>query len=330
MGLLVALAGGLAAGAPVLAHRFGRPVPEVRILTQPTEQITWLVSVRLVDEDSRGPIRNAAVRVVPSMAEPHRMILPAVALEESPYVPGLYSGAVTFLHPAAWRLDVEASGPVIPVRKTLEVEVGEQVGRDRGEALEVIATTAGVRLGGREWVNMSILTVHLVVGAVWVSGLLIAGFVSPASRPGRGARNLPALTAPGLRRLVAASWIAVALLTATGVYNLVYNMPVQVDWLSGNLQHHLAQFARVPFGVGYGLLLLAKHGFILVLLGCLAGLTIAVRCLPAILGGATSGPPATVGPSRTLLLLRLAAVASTAMLLQSAGLGYLHRLIAHF
>ncbi|MDR7519420.1 MAG: hypothetical protein QN131_06220 [Armatimonadota bacterium] len=65
-GLTIALAGGLLVGAPALAHRFGRPVPEVRVLTQPTEQITWLVSVRLLDQDSREPIRHATVRATPT------------------------------------------------------------------------------------------------------------------------------------------------------------------------------------------------------------------------------------------------------------------------
>ncbi|MDR7521162.1 MAG: hypothetical protein QN168_01740 [Armatimonadota bacterium] len=327
-GLAVALAGGLLAGAPALAHRFGRPVPEVRVLTQPTEQITWLVSVRLLDQDSREPIRHATVRVTPSMAEPHRMILPTLTFEESPYVPGLYAGAVTFLHPARWTLDVEVSGPVVPVRKTLEVHVTGQAGAGRRETLQVIATAAGVRLGGREWVNLGVLTVHLMVGAVWVSGLLIAGFVWPALRATGGAGQPPAASA--LRRLVAVSWIAVALLAATGVYNSLYNMPVEVDWRSGSLQRRLAQFGRVPFGAGYGMLLFAKHGVVLALLTCLTGLTVAARRLPAIAGGAGSGSQARAESIRARRLLRLAAVAGAVVLLQSAGLGYLHRLIAHF
>ncbi|MDR7519419.1 MAG: hypothetical protein QN131_06225 [Armatimonadota bacterium] len=256
------------------------------------------------------------------------MTLSTVTLEESPYVPGLYAGAVTFLHPACWTLDVEVSGPVIPVRKTLEVHVIGRAGAGRRETLEVIAPTAGVRLGGREWVNLAVLTVHLFVGAVWVSGLLIAGFVWPALRAAEGAGQPPAASA--LRRFVAVSWIAVALLAATGMYTSLYNMPVEVDWRSGSLQRRLAQFGRVPFGAGYGMLLFAKHGVIPALLTCLTGLTVATRRLPAISGGAVSGSQARAEPIRVRRLLWLAAVAGAVVLLQSAGLGSLHRLIAHF
>jgi hypothetical protein len=287
------------------AHRLGRPVPEVTVLPQPTQQVTWLLSVRVVDDDAREPVRGATVRVVPSMAEPHRMILPAVTLEESPFVPGLYSGAVTFLHPARWTLAVEVSGPVTPVRRILDVDVALPTAGAPETALRVagVATTVpGLRVGTREWLGLAVLAAHLAVGAAWVGGLALAGVRPPA--PG------------GLRRLVGYSWAAAAVMTATGVYNTTYGMPVRVAWFWGGVGAHLAAFARVPFGTSYGLLLLAKHALIAALLVVLAVLTVL-----------THRP---VPTARAVAWVRVAAALGAAVLLQSVGLGYLHRLIAHF
>ncbi len=287
------------------AHRLGRPVPDVTVLSQPTEQVTWLLSVRLVDDDSREPVRGATVRVVPSMAEPHRMVLLAVTLEESPFVPGLYSGAVTFLHPARWTLAVEVSGPVTPVRKVLDVDVTPPARGGPGSparAATVATTVTGLRLGAREWVGLAVLATHLTIGAAWVGGLALAAARPPASA--------------GLRQLVALSWAAAAVMMATGVYNSLTGMPVQVEWFRGGVGAHVAAFARVPFGPSYGLLLLAKHVLIAVLLGVLAVLTVLAR------------HPAPAG--QTARWVRVAAGLGAVVLLQSVGLGYLHRLIAHF
>lgn len=289
----------------VRAHRLGRPVPEVTVLPQPTERVTWLLSVRLVDDDSREPVRGATVRVVPSMAEPHRMILPAVTLDESPFVPGLYSGAVTFLHPARWTLAVEVSGPVAPVTKVLDVDVTPPGRGGPGGSARVVgvATAApGLRLGAREWLGLAVLAAHLTVGAAWVGGLALV-----AARPSGPA---------GLRRLVALSWAAAAVMMATGVYNSIYGMPVRVEWFRGGVGAHVAAFARVPFGPSYGVLLLAKHVLITALLAVLAVLTVLARHpVPA---------------AQAVRWVRIAAGLGAVVLLQSVGLGYLHRLIAHF
>lgn len=281
-------------------------MPEVTVLPRPTEQITWLLSVRVVDDDARDPVRGATVRVVPSMAEPHRMVLSAVTLEETPFIPGLYSGTVTFLHPARWTLAVEVSGPVVPVRKIVEVDVtpaGSAPREGAARVTDVVTTAAAIRLAPQEWVTLAVLAVHLCTGAAWVGGLALAGARPPA--PGR------------LRRIVALSWAAAAVVVATGVYNSIYAMPVRVEWFRGGVGAHLAAFARVPFGTNYGLLLLAKHALIATLLAVLAGLTLLAR-----------RPGASA--ARAALWLRLAAGLGAVVLLQSVGLGYLHRLIAHF
>lgn len=288
------------------AHRLGRPVPEITVLPRPTEQITWLLSVRVADDDSRDPVRGATVRVVPSMAGPHRMVLPVVTLEESPFIPGLYSGAVTFPHPARWTLAVEVSGPVAPVRQVVDVDVAPAGSASRDSAAGVaglVTTAAEIRLAAREWATLAVLAAHLSTGAAWVGGLALAGARPPA--PGQ------------LRRIVALSWGAAAVMVATGAYNSIYAMPVRVEWFRGGVGTHLAAFARVPFGTGYGLLLLAKHALIAALLAVLVGLTLLARRPGA-------------SPARAALWLRVAAGLGAIVLLQSVGLGYLHRLIAHF
>jgi hypothetical protein len=313
---MLAVAAGVAVAAacllarvppPAEAHRLGKPAPDVQILTQSTPQVTWLISVRLVDQDSRQPIKGATVRLTPSMAEPHRMILPAVPLAESPYVDGLYSGPVTFLHPARWTLDVDVGGPVVPVRKQIHVTVpaagGGEGARARADP-QVVSTSVDVRLGGREWVNLAVLAGHLAAGVGWVTAMLIAGFGS---------------WRPELTRLVGGSWVAAGIMIASGAYNSAHNMPVAVEWQVGPLARHLAEFERVPFGWDYGVLLLAKHALVLMMLGGLVGLTVTAR--------SHGRPERQHWPHR---LVRATGVLGGLVVLQSVGLGYLHRLIAHF
>jgi hypothetical protein len=310
----VVVVAGVAAGA--FAHRLGQPVPDMQILTQPTEQITYLLSVKLVDDDSREPIRAATVRVTPAMAQPHRMILPTVSLDESPHIPGLYSGSVTFPHPARWSVTVDVTGPVIPVSKQLDVAVASP-GAGAPE-LRVVATTSAIPLGVREWVSLVVLTLHLITGGAWVVALAAAGFVLPAlaSRAG-GAGAGVELSGAIVRRLAAWSWGAAGIMMVTGIYNAVYALPVDVDWLSGGPRAHLAQFARVPLGTTYAGVLFVKHVVIGALLAVLLALSVAGRRAAA--------------PSpRVVPLIRVAAVLGGLVLVQSVGLGYLHRLIAHF
>jgi hypothetical protein len=332
-GRAAALLGGLAlvwanlsAQAPeARAHRLGKPVPEVQLLPQPTPQVTWFVSVRLVDDDSRDPIRTARVHLTPSMAEPHRMVLAPVVLEESPYVPGLYSGLVAFPHPARWTLTVEVSGDVIPVRREYTLEVPDPAASGVGGRVDVqpvdpapvpVRTSVTPRLGPRAWIDLSVLVTHLLVGAAWIAGLTLAALGWGPGRTGIAAGADAVRQQPRIVPIVVGSWLALAVMVTTGIYNAAHNMPVRVDWFAGGAEARLAAFDRVPFGKTYGLILLAKHAVIVGLTGGLVGLTIAAGRRPA-------------GPALRLWLGITAGLGGLA-LVQSVALGYYHRLIAHF
>lgn len=131
-GVVLGLGAGLGTAAGVLApERAASPgragdagvPPAIEVLTQPTPAVTWLVSVRLTAPGG-GRVRGADVQVVPSMSEPHAMVLAAVPLGESLDVPGLYSGPVTFPHPARWTLEVQATASSGTTTRRLEVTVG--------------------------------------------------------------------------------------------------------------------------------------------------------------------------------------------------------------
>jgi hypothetical protein len=106
-------------------------------------------------------------------------------------------------------------------------------------------------------------------------------------------------------------------MAATGVYNSVYALPVDIDWLTGGPRDHLAAFARVPLGIAYAGVLLGKH----IVIGALLAVVLALS-----LSGRRTGPAS----PRALLLIRVAFVLGALVVTQSVGLGYLHRLIAHF
>jgi hypothetical protein len=168
-GVVLGLGAGLGAAAGALApERAAPPVrtgtpeasPAIEVLTQPTPAVTWLVSVRLTAPGS-GRVRRAAVRIVPSMSEPHAMVLPAVPLDESLDVPGLYSGPVTFPHPARWTLEVQATTTTGTTTRRLDLNVG---------AAPAAADDGGRPAGRALWLAIPALIGAAVLWARWRTG----------------------------------------------------------------------------------------------------------------------------------------------------------------
>jgi hypothetical protein len=90
------------------------------------------------------------------------MVLAAVPLGESLDVPGLYSGPVTFPHPARWTLEVAATTPSGVATRRIEVDVG---------ATRAAATGAGWRRAGRaHWLAIPVLIGAAVLWSRWRTG----------------------------------------------------------------------------------------------------------------------------------------------------------------
>ncbi|HEV8635853.1 MAG TPA: hypothetical protein VG370_16635 [Chloroflexota bacterium] len=193
-------------------------------------------------------------------------------------------------------------------------------------------------MGTADWINMAVLSAHVVGAFTWLT--LLAGLAGlswgaywsrdPALRQGLSAFR---------GRLLRPVWAVVVVLVATGIYNQSHNVPFPLPhpW-------ELAGVA-IPYGKTYVLLMLGKHIFVAQTVLGLAVVTwrlaltrpVAELALAASAGAvrgdprSDAGAPGAGAPAAelgTALVGTLALASGVCVVLTASVLGYVH-LLAH-
>ena len=262
--LLATLAAAVSAG-PVLAHSGGKAQPRIAAAaTGPG--LVRVLTVRVTDVDGGAPIGGARVEAVAEMTGAHTMRLAPWILREDR--PGLYRARVTFPMPASWRLSLRVSGSSTLVGGTsvLPLDVRRSATAAPAAAavpaLTSLPTRTEADLGRRDFLAMASLWLHATSAMTWIVGVLIM-VLALSTRPGALAVRFRERLAAGYRRWgIWAHWSLVPVITATGVYQMIYVTPFPLAWRPDDVQ----RLAEIPYGALYEALLIFKLGLFAALL----------------------------------------------------------------
>lgn len=247
-----------------LAHAGAKAQPRIAAGTTGSG-LTRVLTVRITDTDGGQPLRGATVLAVAEMTAPHAMRLAPWALRE--IAPGSYRARVRFPMHARWRLSLRASGSKLVTATSTLPLVLERTATARpvtavAPNLTSLPTRIEDNLSGRDFLSMFSLWLHALAAMAWIIGVLIM-VLALSARPGILAESFRTRLACGYRRWgIWAHWSLVPLITATGMYQMVYVTPFPLAWRPDEIR----QLADIPYGALYEALLILKLGLFAALL----------------------------------------------------------------
>jgi hypothetical protein len=259
----------LAAAAPVFAHKVetapsapatsapgvsGEPawIQVAPDLSRPSGNLERRLFVGVFRASDGKPVDNAQVILqadMPTMPGLHA-VPPTTFTPQG--TPGVYQGSVKLAMSGGWIFRIKVTGPVVGI-----VDFLDQVGEKRTFGLLPVGG-AGFRL--RDTFNLAGRGLHLVGAAIWVGGLAFLSLLVARTPASVGAES--SSVAP---RWLLGLWHGggLALILATGIYNLFFNTPPGRMVTVSDIQGMLVR----PYGLPYTALLLFKLTCFVGLLG---------------------------------------------------------------
>lgn len=251
--LAVALGGALASS--VRAHdRAGRAKPVVSARVDGQNGVARF-SVDIRDADGGGPVDGARVAVRLNMTAPHLMQLVPVPLAGRGS--GRYAGRLAVFMQGDWRARILVGGAKLQPT-SLAIDLPRSISERRAGATptSVAVATPAVqeRITGRDALDITMLWLHALSALGWIIGVIVMA-LALASRP-----SLLSPAAHGAIRRAYREWGAwlhwalVAVVIATGVYNMARVTPFDLVWKPGELD----RLDAIPYGATYEAILLVK------------------------------------------------------------------------
>jgi hypothetical protein len=311
--------------ADARAHSGGKAVPVVSATIVESGPLQALVDVRLRDEDGGEPVRGAEVRGAAKMTSPHVMFTYFGPLPE--VSPGRYRARVKLPMAARWAVELAVAGAAVAPRTarvgvTIERTALTDAPGPRPAAAttrapaQALVGTVRFDVTRREIQDMVVLWTHGIAATGWIVGLTL---LLVAVTAGSGAL-LPAqrdALARWYRRVgLPFTWIAAAVVVATGAYNAIRVTPFELVWRPGELE----RLDAIPYGTTYQAILLVKLALFAVML--VAGLRMVARAGDAWNEPRPSGERVLarslgrLGPAGVVFLLSAPAIVAAAVALR--------------